>query len=111
MKSLWKNKIYTLHKITLLNFKDSINHLQIVPKELDIDQINLKITNRFLILDSRLKSNNTNLKIYNGKFFYVVKFKLSKRNNFKYGELSFTRRMGLIHKTKKKNKQLIKKKK
>lgn len=110
MKSLWKNKIYTLNKLNLINIS-ALKNIEIDRKELVNNQIDLKVVNRFVSVDLRMKSNNVNVSIYNGKFFFIVKFKENALNkSFKFGELSFTRRIGLIHKEKKKNKQVLKKK-
>ena len=63
----------------------------------------LQIVNRFVGISLYFKLKNMNISIYNGKFFFIIKLKINTlKNNFKFGELSYTRRMGLIHKSKKK---------
>lgn len=63
----------------------------------------LQVVNRFIDIHSYFKLKNMNISIYNGKFFFLVKLKIHSISfNFKYGELSYTRRVGFIHKAKKK---------
>lgn len=109
MKSLWKQKLYTFNKLILINFKN-LENIHINRKEFNLSDFSLRIVNRFVPIDLRYNFNNINLYIYNGKFFYIVKYKINyNKYLFKFGELSFTRRMGLIHKAKKKNKKSNKK--
>lgn len=100
MKSLWKNKIYTLAKIKEKNnlFYNNIENKQFLPLNKEI-----YILNRALFLDIRFKY--CKLKIYTGKSFYDVKIEKDyfKLKSFKLGALSLSRRVGNIHKEKKRN--------
>lgn len=100
MKSLWKNKIYTLVKIKEQNslFSSKFENKRFLPLTKEI-----LIINRSLDVDIRYKY--CKLKIYTGKFFYAVKIERDyfKLKSFKIGSLSLSRRVGNIHKEKKKN--------
>lgn len=100
MKSLWKNKIYTLVKIKEkdLLFNNKIETKSFLPLNKEI-----YILNRALFLDIRYK--HCKLKIYTGKSFYDIRIEKDyfKLRSFKMGTLSLSRRVGNIHKEKKRN--------
>ncbi len=100
MKSLWKNKIFTLSKIKEKDFlfKNKLENKRFLPLNKEI-----YILNRALFLDIRYKF--CKLKIYTGKSFYDVKIEKDffKLKSFKMGALSLSRRVGNIHKEKKRN--------
>lgn len=85
------------------NNKLLLRNLQIYNKTNIVSKNSLQVVNRFVSISLFFKLKNMNISIYNGKFFFIIKLKINNfKNNFKYGELSYTRRMGLIHKAKKK---------
>src|SRR3989338_9221938 len=105
-KSLWKLKEFTFTNIKLRGFNPLLlQNLEIFNKStFNSKGSMLRVVNRFVCISFFYKLKNMNISIYNGKFFFIVKLKLSHfKTYFKFGELSYTRRIGLIHKAKKKS--------